>query len=407
MEDNNTPTNVAKTQKINIGNYRKADDILTNDRLIKLYALLPDKESKLDFLETLLDDYEVRLEEKFGERLAEEFEADASEISQGHLKENIKNKRSIVDIIRSRRRKPLREGVTERVNYLVQQMQQGNYITKEDMKFLSNHLALPAHGGIKGKRPSERREQVENIIENYMSSRLSELENTANKYSNRNKIESRKNYLVKRNIDLARDIEKKQTTISNISGCYECNPDEDKDIAREKRIIEAFEKEIIRNKGELQELEGISKNQESLNSMLHPNASEEGTERNTEELEKLMEILDAECAELTKKGVKLPQTGINSDEVVELEVDETVEEPDKKKEAPQPSAIKTPNEIKVEKEAPTINSQDNTNTNVITPEEIEEVVMIDPRALKVLKEAADTKELVAAQPTQEKGRDAI
>ncbi len=71
-----------KQKTINIRNYKKIEDILDNDRLIKIYALLPTKEDKVEFLETVLSTYGDRLSEKFEDRLEDEFEASDSEVKQ-------------------------------------------------------------------------------------------------------------------------------------------------------------------------------------------------------------------------------------------------------------------------------------------------------------------------------------
>ena len=165
------------------------------------------------------------------------------------------------------------------------------------------------------------------------------------------------------------------------------------------RVTKRREKEIQDIKmqiTQLEELQDIEETRSPLNSMLNMPDQEFDIEKNNINLEQLMEILDRESAELLKRGVKLPRTGIKEDEVVEVDVDK--EDGSKKTE---PISVSKSAEDAEVKETEVTKSND-AQTRVITPDEIEQVVMIDPRALKVIKEAADTKQLVGKTKDKEK-----
>lgn len=311
--------NKKEPKKVNIGNYKKIDNILDNDRLIKIYGLLPDKESKREFLETVLSTYEDRLAEKFHERLEDEFEANDSQIKQGQLKENIRNKRSIEDILRSRRREPLTQGATERINHLIAELQKGNYISKEDREFLAKHLA--ERSNVEGTSPSSRREEIRTTIDTYIKAKNKENRNRANSYND--KQDSQKNIR-----DLKRKLEYKILHQNDPITYMEANgANYGEDINEDPyiRVTKRREKEIQDIKSQiaqLEELQDIEETSNPLNSMLNMPDPEFDVEKNNIDLEELMGILDRESAELLKNGVELPKTGIKEDDVVEMPEDD-------------------------------------------------------------------------------------
>lgn len=285
-----------KEQKtINIRNYKKIEDILDNDRLIKIYALLPTKEDKVEFLETVLSTYGDRLSEKFEDRLEDEFEASDSEVKQGYLKENIKNNRSIMEVLRGRRREPLRQGITERVNHLVTQLQEGNYISKEDRGFLARHLA--GRPRTINDSPSSKRDEIRDIIDTYIEAKNTELRNDANRFANKQRLEEQ--------------IQHQKSVLANqIAGIHVYSSPED--IARTKKIIQ-----------DLEELQQSEQNKfPNINSMMHTVEPEFDIGKNNEELQVLMDILDRESATLIGQGIKLPKTGIREDDDSEIPIDD-------------------------------------------------------------------------------------
>lgn len=305
-------------KKFDIGIYKKIDNILDHDRLIKIYSLLPNRESKKDFLETLLSTYEDRLTEKFGERLEDEFEANDYQIKQGQLKENIKNKRSILDVIRSRRREPLRQGVTERINHLITELQKGNYISKEDIEFLAKHLA--ERPNVEGTSPSTRREEIRNTIDTYIQAKNRENQNKADSYNY-------KQFLQEQIIISKKQLAEKIFHQNDPITFMEANgADYGEDISMDpySRVTRRREKEIqdLKNKiSQLEELQAIEESQNSLNSMLNTTEPGFNLEKNNTDLEELMSILEKESEELLKSGVRLPKKGIRKDDVVELSDD--------------------------------------------------------------------------------------
>lgn len=285
-----------KEQKtINIRNYKKIEDILDNDRLIKIYALLPTKEDKVEFLETVLSTYGDRLSEKFEDRLEDEFEASDSEVKQGYLKENIKNNRSIMEVLRGRRREPLRQGITERVNHLVTQLQEGNYISKEDRGFLARHLA--GRPRTINDSPSSKRDEIRDIIDTYIEAKNTELRNDANRFANKQRLEEQ--------------IQHQKSVLANqIAGIHVYSSS--KDIARTKNIIQ-----------DLEELQQSEQNKfPNINSMMHTVEPEFDIGKNNEELQVLMDILDRESATLIGQGIKLPKTGIREEDDIEIPIDD-------------------------------------------------------------------------------------
>lgn len=285
-----------KEQKtINVRDYKKIEDILDNDRLIKIYALLPTKEAKTEFLETVLSTYGDRLSEKFEDRLEDEFEASDSEVKQGYLKENIKNNRSITEVLRGRRREPLRQGVTERVNHLVTQLQEGNYISKEDREFLARHLAERPR--TINDSPSSKRDEIRNIIDTYIKAKNTELRNDANRFADKQRLEEQ--------------IQHQKSVLANqLAGIHVNSAPED--IARTKKII--------------QDLEGLQQSEQNkfpnINSMMHTVDPEFDIGKNNEELQVLMDILDRESATLVGQGIKLPETGIREEDDIEIPIDD-------------------------------------------------------------------------------------
>lgn len=309
-----------KEQKtINVRDYKKIEDILDNDRLIKIYALLPTKEAKTEFLETVLSTYGDRLSEKFEDRLEDEFEASDSEVKQGYLKENIKNNRSITEVLRGRRREPLRQGVTERVNHLVTQLQEGNYISKEDIEFLARHLA--GRPSKVGESPSSKRDEIRGIIDNYISARNREISNNANAFKSKQDLQSQ---IMKLKDKLRYKILHQNDTITHMEAngaFYGEDINEDPYI----RVTKRREKEIQDIKSQiaqLEELQMIEATNNPLNSMMHTVDPEFDIGKNNEELQTLMDILDRESATLVGQGIKLPETGIREEDDIEIPIDD-------------------------------------------------------------------------------------
>lgn len=304
-----------KSKKVDIGKYKGIEDILDNDRLIKIYGLLPDKESKKEFLTTLLDTYKDRLEEKFNERIEDEFEANDTQIKQGQLKENIQNRRSIEDVLRSRRREPLRQGVTERINYLISELQKGNYISKEDRELLARHLA--ERSNVEGTTPSSRREEIRDTIDTYIQAKNRENKNKAQAYND-------KQYSMENIRKLKRQLEDKILHRNDPIDYRDANAvmyGEDSKEDPYVRVTKRREKEIQDLKKQIADLEDlmeIENNSTPLNSMLNMPNSEFDLDKNNIELEDLMNMLDKENEELLKNEIKLPETGIREDDEIEI-----------------------------------------------------------------------------------------
>lgn len=312
-----------ESKKAIIGMYKKIEDILNNDRLIKIYGLLPNKESKQQFLERVLSVYEDRLSEKFEQRLEDEFEPNTMEMQQNQKRGNIRSIRSIQGVLRGRRSEPINQGVTERINYLNTQLQQGNYISKEDIEFLAFHLADRPNGA--GISPSSRRDEIRTTIDTYIRARNME---------NSNKSVS---YLGKQL--LARDIQRLQSQLKNLI-LHQYDPikleeanstyyGEDINEDPYTRVTKRRQQEIqnLRTQiAQLAELQSIDVNNNSLNSMLHTPNEELNLDANTLALEDLMAILEEEITRLSKKGVKLPKKGIKSTDEVELPIETESEE---------------------------------------------------------------------------------
>lgn len=168
---------MSKEEKISLSQLKKAEDILDNGRLIQLYSLFPTQEEKKEFMGSYLDAYGDRLYEKLNARLQDEFEETDIQTLQGRFKENKRNQKSITDILRSRRRDPLRKGATERINSLVSELRQGGYISTEDREFLAKHLAK--RGIFDVLSPSQAREDVRQVLDKYVEARNTELDNDA------------------------------------------------------------------------------------------------------------------------------------------------------------------------------------------------------------------------------------
>lgn len=363
MEEKTENNNVVNNKEVT--NYNVIETILDDDRLIKIYGFLPDKESKKDFLKTLLETYEDRLSEKFSQRLEDEFEPSDFETKQSQLKENIRNKRSIEDILRSRRRTPLTKGVTERINYLISELQKGNYISKEDRELLAKHLA--ERSDVVGTSPSSRREEIRSTIDEYIRAKNKENKNSAEAYNYKQDLQ--RNILILKE-KLREKILHQNDPITHIDANVTHYGEDinenpyDRVTKRRKREIEGLKNQIA----ELEELLNVDETTNPLNSMLNDPDSKFDLEKNNMELEDLMDILDKESKELLKKGVRLADTGIRKDDEVIIKEDEIVDERENEKDEQQK----------------------------ITPAEIENVVNENSKNLQIISETSATKQLIKA-----------
>ncbi len=200
-----------------------------------------------------------------------------------------------MEVLRGRRREPLRQGITERVNHLVTQLQEGNYISKEDRGFLARHLA--GRPRTINDSPSSKRDEIRDIIDTYIEAKNTELRNDANRFANKQRLEEQ--------------IQHQKSVLANqIAGIHVYSSPED--IARTKKIIQ-----------DLEELQQSEQNKfPNINSMMHTVEPEFDIGKNNEELQVLMDILDRESATLIGQGIKLPKTGIREDDDSEIPIDD-------------------------------------------------------------------------------------
>lgn len=307
-----------ESKKVHIGRYKKIEDILDNDRIIKIYGLLPNRESKKAFLERLLEVYEDRLSEKFEERLEDEFEPSYTEVRKQQLKDNIRSMRSLQGVLRGRKLDSVNQEVTERINYLNTQLQQGNYISKEDIEFLASHLADRPSGS--GFSPTSRRDEIRSIIDSYIKARNEENQNRAQSYLDKQLI-SRD--IIRLKHQLKDKILHQYDPVTQMEAGatrYGENNQEDsytRVTNRRQREIQDIKDQIV----QLEELQNIGGENNQLNSMLHMPDSEVEGKRSISELEKLMAILEEENKKISEEGIKLPKIGIKEHDEINVPVE--------------------------------------------------------------------------------------
>lgn len=419
-----------KEKSMTIGDYKKIENILDNDRLIKIYPLLPGKESKKEFMEILSEKYGDKLNEKFWDRLDEEFEDTEIQTLQGYFKENKRNQKTIMGIARSRRREALRQGVNERVDELKIAIDEGRYITKEDMKFLEKHAPEMAELARQERHLyfSERKhdnnyrerihvlkledERLQLEIEKAIGNLTSDLgsydgmtgisgPNIGGKseayYYNQISRTSQK--------ALDEDIQKNQSIIQYRKQKIEELKEQQRMIRKEIKYYE----EMIENKGVI-----IHSREEHLHSDLERT-------QNSQKLGKLYNELEEENIELASKGIKLPETGIREEDNIEIATEENSNREIEKKENKEltEEEIKEANELygnilkwdkqnvaQQEVRQGRIDSQNKgelpqEKVGKIKPEEIESIVAINPEVLQIIAETAATKQMVRASEKEQ------
>lgn len=165
---------------------RQIEKIIDSGPLVGIVSKLPDAESKEEFLEYIMEPFADRLSEKLDLRLEDEFEPTDAQVEAAHQVEDKKNRRSLVDLFRSKNREELREETSKQLNVLIERLRSGGYITDEDREFIAHHMATGARSrfGIMGESRSERRRQIREILDTYASAKQKELKAEANRMHN-------------------------------------------------------------------------------------------------------------------------------------------------------------------------------------------------------------------------------
>lgn len=160
------------------GRLRQIEKIIDSGPLIGIVNKLPDAESKEEFLQYIMEPFADRLSEKLDLRLEDEFEPTDAQVEAAHRMEDKKNRRSLVDLFRSRNREGLREETSKQLNILIDRLRSGGYISDEDREFIAHHMATGARSrfGIMGESKSERRRQIREILDNFAKAKQLELE---------------------------------------------------------------------------------------------------------------------------------------------------------------------------------------------------------------------------------------
>ena len=329
-------------KKVNIGRIKKIEDILDNGRLIQIYPLLPTREAKKEFIDAYMEAYGDRLYEKLNDRIDSEFENTHIQTLQGRLKENKRNQRSIVDIIRSRRREPLRQGASERISSLVKILRGGGYITKEDREFLVNHLAKRGIFGV--ITPSEAREDIRDVLDKYVDARNMELDNDAQELLTEQRIEKQRIFSNHKEELYSRLSKLKQQLLAsyNINGYANKKryideihnrggalSHEVRDLSDEEveKSLEQYRNQL---KKEIEELEMLLQEEKKKypSRPIQHSADNINIPENNAELQQLLELLERESLDYEKQGIKLPDTGISKDDNYEIEIEDIEESTD-------------------------------------------------------------------------------
>lgn len=159
------------------GKLKQIEEIIDSGPLIGIVNKLPDAESKKEFLEYIMEPYADRLSEKLDLRLEDEFEPTDAQVEAAHRAEDKKNRRSFIDLFRSKNREELREETSKQLNVLIDRLRGGGYISDEDREFIAHHMATGARSrfGRRGESKSERRRQIREMLDTFARAKQLEL----------------------------------------------------------------------------------------------------------------------------------------------------------------------------------------------------------------------------------------
>ena len=302
-----------KEEKVDLGKLKRIGEILDKGRIIQIYPLLQSKEEKNQFMDAYLTATGDRLYERLNDRIDEEFGDTHVQTLQGRLRENKGNQRSIIDIMRSRRREPLRQGASERISNLIGVLRSGEYITIEDREFLVSHLATRGIFGV--TTPSEAREEIRDILDKYVQARNLELDNDAQSLINRKQLEAA--LLAKR---------------QNLANTYSHSHNWEKTEG-----VEGVQSIRQKLKQEIEEIEALLQKEntnDSFGTIGNDSRKSMDIDQNNAALQQLLKILEQESLDYERQGIEIPETGIPENDIYKIGIDD-VEEASKNTRTPQ------------------------------------------------------------------------